>query len=110
MFGNGADSGRRAASLLVGRVKERTGALCLFVFLPRARLRNQSQPAEVALARNCVVSVSHISGVAAAAAAADEKKNVRRNRMKSAAGPRHRTHKHARNRDALIIPSSFFPA
>lgn len=51
-----------------------SGTLYLFVFLPHARLLNQSQPAEVALARNCVVSVSHISGVTAAATATDAKK------------------------------------
>lgn len=39
--------------------------ICLFSS-PCARPRNQSQSAEVALAWNCVVSVSHISGVAAA--------------------------------------------
>lgn len=104
--------------MLVGRVKERTGALCLFVFLPRARLRNQSQPAEVALARNCVVSVSHISGVAAAAAADEKKKREEEQNeisSRAEASPtqgekKNCTHKHARNRDALIIPSRFFPA
>lgn len=50
-------------------------------------LRNQSQPAEVALARNCVVSVSHISGVAAAAAAAADvkKREADRNEISSRA-------------------------
>lgn len=47
--------------------------VCLFSS-PRAKLLNQSQPAEVALARNCVVSVSHISGVAAVADALKKKK------------------------------------
>lgn len=56
----------------------------MFVFLPRTRLRNQSQPAEVALARNCVVSVSHISGVAAAAADV-KKREAERNEISSRA-------------------------
>lgn len=56
----------------------------LFVFLPRARLRNQSQSAEVALASDCVVSVSHISGVVAAD---EKKKNFRLIGMKLAVVP-----------------------
>lgn len=89
-----------------------SAAVYLFVFLTRVRLRNQSQSAEAALAGNCVVSVSHISGVATADV---KKKKVRQNRMKSAAVPRHRqrkekkkcAHKVTRRRDALIILSRF---
>lgn len=79
-LGNGADSRPRSRSAVSPnpfsrRFKEPSRALArslacnqapayLFVFLPGARLLNQSQPAEVAPTCSCVVSVSHISGVA----------------------------------------------
>lgn len=87
--------------LVIGRVEDRvfsrvfkvrsracaylqSAGVYLFVFLPRARPRNQSQSAEVALAWNCVVSVSHISGVAAAATDA-KKREAERNKISSIA-------------------------
>lgn len=113
--------------LAIGRVEERVfsaflkrapprnqPAVCLFVFLPRARLLNQSQSAEVALAWDCVVSVSHISGVAAADALQGKKKSeAERNEISSRvanAGNEGKKKTKSRAQTRLIILSRFLPA